>query len=90
MMRDGKASNGKQRFRCGGCGKRSRENPHQGHSQTLQEQVLAAYNERMSMRGIARTFGISRNTLVKWLKKRPDDAAGNAVLSGRDAASGPR
>ena len=69
MMKDGFSPNGKQRFRCGGCGKRSRENPHQGHSEAFQQQVLKAYNERMSMRGIARTFGISRNTLVQWLKK---------------------
>lgn len=73
MMKDGFAPNGKQRFRCGGCGQRSRENPDQGHSQQLQEQVLKAYDERMSMRGIARTFGISRNTLAKWLKKRRGD-----------------
>jgi transposase-like protein len=76
MMKDGFARNGKQRYRCASCGKRSRENPDQGHSPQFQEQVLKAYAERMSMRGIARTFGISRNTLVQWLKKRPSNLGG--------------
>jgi transposase-like protein len=30
---------------------------------------LAAYHERSSMRGIQRTFGVSRPTLVAWIKK---------------------
>ena len=32
---------------------------------------FAAYFERPSMRGISRIFGVSRNTLSKWLKKIP-------------------
>jgi IS1 family transposase len=32
------------------------------------------------MRGIERATGVSRNTLAKWLKKRPDDAEGDALL----------
>ena len=72
LIRDGYAPNGKQRFRCRGCGKRSREAPYTGYSEEFKAQVLAVYNERMSLRGIERTFGISRHTATAWLKKKPN------------------
>ena len=30
--------------------------------------ILAAYYERFSLRGLSRTFGVSRNTVAAWLK----------------------
>ena len=70
VVRDGKAPNGKQRFRCRTCGRRSRENPGSAsHSEEVKEQVLRAYHERTSLRGLQRVFGISRQTVTKWLKK---------------------
>jgi transposase-like protein len=41
-----------------------------GYTEAFKEQVLAAYQERASMRGIARVFGISRNTLTRWLREK--------------------
>ena len=32
-------------------------------------EILAAYHERKSMRAMARIFGVSRNTVLAWLKK---------------------
>lgn len=87
LNKDGKAPNGKQRYRCGSCGRRSRHNPgSQSHTEAYKSQILALYNERPSMRGIERATGVSRNTLAKWLKKRPEDAPGDAALSGSDVA----
>ncbi|MES2464224.1 MAG: hypothetical protein V4671_26980 [Armatimonadota bacterium] len=37
-------------------------------------QVLATYQERASMRGVARLFKISRNTLAALLKKSQNTA----------------
>jgi transposase-like protein len=31
---------------------------------------LRAYQERSSLRGLSRTFGVSRNTVTSWLKKK--------------------
>ena len=39
-----------------------------GYSREFKERVLAAYQERASMRGISGVFGISGNTLVEWLR----------------------
>ncbi len=63
-----------QQFRCKDCHKSGVLNPKNRRSEAEIERILAAYRERPSMRGIARVFGISRNTLVKWLKKSPDTA----------------
>ena len=34
------------------------------------EQILAAYEERSSLRGLERVFGVSRKTVSAWLKKK--------------------
>jgi IS1 family transposase len=34
------------------------------------EEILRAYQERSSMRGIRRTFGVARKTLARWLKQK--------------------
>lgn len=39
------------------------------YTDAFRQQVLAAYHERCSLRGVCRIFGISRQTLVTWLKK---------------------
>ena len=76
LIRFGKAPNGKQKFRCHGCGRCSRENPGSAaHDEALRARVLAAYHERCSQRGVCRIFGISRQTLVSWLKKSRGAAA---------------
>ncbi|BCM90969.1 hypothetical protein IAD21_02832 [Abditibacteriota bacterium] len=63
------------------CGRRSRESPQgQGYAETFKEQILAAYDERMSQRGIERAFGVSRQTLSTWLKKR-SEVAGRATTN---------
>jgi len=43
--------------------------PQNQRSQEDKDQILSTYHERPSMRGIARKFHISRNTLKKLLKK---------------------
>lgn len=75
IKRNGKAPNGKQKYKCKDCGKASRENPDFGYSEERKEEILRAYQERPSMRGISRIYGISRQTLTSWLKKSQDAAS---------------
>ena len=71
LVRNGKTRNGKQRFHCKSCNRSNRENPQpEGYTEEQREVILKAYQERSSMRGISRTFGISRQTLSSWLKKK--------------------
>jgi transposase-like protein len=72
IMKYGRAPNGKQKYRCRACNRQSRENPTpHAYSSERRDEILRAYEERSSLRGLQRTFGISRTTVIDWLKKRP-------------------
>ena len=40
-----------------------------GYTEAEREPILRAYQERSRLRGLTRTFGVSRNTVTSWLKK---------------------
>jgi transposase-like protein len=70
LVKYGIAPNGKQKYRCHSCGRQSRENPApNGHPAERREEVLRAYDERSSLRGLQRTFGVDRGTISSWIKK---------------------
>ena len=70
VVKDGRTSNGKQRYKCRGCGRSLRETPAiNGYSPKRKEEILRAYHERTSLRGLQRIFGVSRQTVTSWLKK---------------------
>ena len=71
IVKNGKNQYGKQQFKCKDCSKQAVLNPGEKYSQAQKEQILATYQERPSMRGIQRIYGVSRNTLSSWLKKSP-------------------
>jgi len=71
----GIAPNGKQKYRYRTCGRQSREHPQlPGYSTERREEILRAYQERSSLRGLERTFGIARSTVISWLKKKSSSA----------------
>jgi transposase-like protein len=71
LKKNGHAPNGKQRYYCKECKKQSRENPTPyAYSEERREEILRAYEERSSLRGLERTFGVARNTVSEWIKKK--------------------
>lgn len=75
LVRNGKTNNDKQRYLCQSCGGMSRDNPQpRGYTQAEREQILRTYEERSSLRGLTRTFGVARNTVSTWLKEKRVDA----------------
>ena len=70
VIKHGRDKRTVQRFRCRDCA-RTFQKPadDRGYTDAFRAQVLAAYHERASMRGVSRVFGISRLTLADWLKK---------------------
>ena len=88
LVRNGRTRNGKQRYLCHECGRTSRDNPSSpAYPAERREEILRAYQECSSLRGLSRTFGVSRNTVSSWLKKaqpttssdpNTDDPAGTA------------
>jgi transposase-like protein len=71
LVRNGHAPNGKQKYLCQDCRKSCRENPSSpAYTEAEREMILRAYEERSSLRGLTRTFGVARNTVSEWLKKK--------------------
>ena len=72
IVKDGHNASGSQQYWCKACGHRGVLEPKRGYTEEQKEQILSAYSERSTpsaVRGIQRTFGVSRPTLVSWLKK---------------------
>ena len=73
VIRHGKDKVGRQRYRCHDCRRTfqgaQEQVGHRARRAEIQARALAAYQERASMRGVCRLFGIGRNTLSGWLKK---------------------
>ena len=71
LKRNGHAPNGKQKYSCRACKRQSRENPiPHAYPEERREEILRAYEERSSLRGIERTFGVSRGSVIAWIKKK--------------------
>ena len=60
VVRNGQTSHGKQRYQCKSRRRSFRDSPQvNGYSESEKELILRAYNERLSMRGLGRVFGVS-------------------------------
>lgn len=71
LIKNGFSPNGKQKYRCQTCQRQSRDAPQErGYSAERRDEILRAYEERSSLRGVERTFGVSRATIISWLKKK--------------------
>ena len=68
IRKNGHASNGAQRAKCLECGRTFVLQPKGArYDQRFKEQVVAASQDRMSLRGITRTFGVCRKTILRWV-----------------------
>ena len=70
IVKNGKNACGNQQYLCRACGASGVLKPKNRYTEAEQAVILKAYEERSSMRGIERTFGVSRATLGRWLKKK--------------------
>ncbi|MDD5275352.1 MAG: hypothetical protein PHR16_04650 [Methylovulum sp.] len=71
LTRNGKTKTSKQKFHCQACGCYGTLAPDYGYSEGRKAEILRAYHERSSLRGLERTFGVARQTVAAWLKKSP-------------------
>ena len=76
VVKNGHNSKGKQQYRCKACGRSGVLNPSVPYTEAQRAQIVAAYYERPSLRGIERIFGVARQPVATWLKKScaPTDA----------------
>ncbi len=65
LVRNGRAPNGKQKYLCRTCGRKSRQDPTpHAYPEERREEILRAFQERSSLRGLERTFSVSRSTVL--------------------------
>jgi insertion element IS1 protein InsB len=68
IIRNGTNKCGSAQYHCKDCGAyRVLELRHE-QDPTKREQVLRAYQERTSLRGLERIFGVARQTVLKWVR----------------------
>ena len=71
LVKNGHNASGSQQYHCKSCGAYGVLEPQpKGYPDEEKRRILRAYRERSSMRAVERIFGVSRNTLSRWLKKR--------------------
>jgi len=71
IVKNGTSANGQQKFHCKNCKCYRTLNPIVKYSDEKKDEILRAYEERASLRGVHRIFGVSVTALLDWLKKRP-------------------
>jgi insertion element IS1 protein InsB len=73
IVKNGKTRFGNQKYKCKDCVKTKVLKYKLKYSEEEKETILRAYQERSSIRGVCRTFGIAKQTLSNWLKKKQKD-----------------
>ncbi len=76
LQKNGHAEHGAQRAKCVDCQRTFVLSP-QGprYDQKFKDQVVAAYQDRMSIRGITRTFGVCYQTVMAWVGGKNQEPA---------------
>lgn len=72
IVKNGKTKTGRQKYHCKSCKAYGTLNPSVQYTPERKAEILRAYHERASLRGIERTFGVARQTVAKWLKEKSD------------------
>jgi len=67
IVKNGRNVCGNQQYRRKDCGACKVLEPSVPYSEERKEEILRAYQERSGLRGISRTFGVSRPTVTAWL-----------------------
>lgn len=68
IIRNGRNKCGNEQYHCKECGVYRVLRPKERYSAQQKEQILKAYQERMSLRGLQRVFGVWRGTVLRWLQ----------------------
>lgn len=68
LVRNGRDYKGSQKYHCKTCDSYGTLQAQKGYSERVKQQVKSAFLERVSLRGIARIFDVSRRTVSRWLE----------------------
>ena len=69
IKRNGHNQCGNAQFRCRACGRSSALVPKVAYTEAQKASIIRTYQERGSLRGMQRLYGVAPATLTGWLKK---------------------
>src|SRR5688572_25353186 len=69
IIRNGRNKCGSEQYHCKNCGCYRVLRPQERYSPEAKAQILSAYREGMSLRGLQRVFGGWRSTVLRWLEQ---------------------
>jgi len=73
QVKVGRNPSGSQRYLCKVCRRKYTPEPtEQGYPEALRRQALQLYVDGMNFRRIARTLGVSHQTVANWVKAQAD------------------
>jgi len=70
IVKNGTTEKGQQKFHCKDCNSYRTLNPIVKYTQEKKDEILRVYEERASLRGVNRIFGVSVTALLDWIKKK--------------------
>ena len=70
IVNNGLTIKGKQKYHCKSCGCYRTLGTTQWYSDDRKEEILRSYQERSSLRGTQRVYGVAVTTVLRWLKKK--------------------
>ena len=73
IAKNGHTKAGKQKYHCKSCDAWGTLEPEVRYPPERKAEILRAYHERSSLRGLRRTFGVARQTVSKWLADKAAD-----------------
>ena len=86
IVKNGKSASGKQKYRCNDCRSYGTVNPQVQYTPERKAEILRAYQERSSLRGLERTFGVTRQTVASWLRQAATALPANLPTAEAQAA----
>ena len=69
IVKNGRNACGNQQYKCKDCGMSAVLKPKVAYTEEEKQKILKTYQERPSLRGLERIFGVSRQTVSSWIKK---------------------
>ena len=70
IVMNGLTSGNSQKFHCKDCGCYRTLKTTQYYDEDRKEEILRAYKERSSLRGVKRVYNVSIPSVLRWLKKK--------------------
>ena len=69
IKKNGFNISGSQQYYCRNCKANKVLNPKNRYTEEKKKEIIKAYFERVSLRGLTRIYGVNRKIVKAWLKK---------------------